>query len=186
MADGSDPSAWEHVVSDYDPSRPLPVEQKSYDDLYSAPRRFDLATMLVVTTAFAILFAGMKALDFPVEPFVYFAGLVTTVGIAQSLTYRHYSPRMVSIVVGILYYQLFGIFLFLAADRALPDIFVVITGLMCSAILGPIQGYIAGVLVGGTFLAAEVLREVLQAVRFVNLGRSQDRENASDESPWEN
>ncbi len=39
--------------------------RSSRSKVYSTPRRFDLATMFVVTSAYALLFAAMAALQFP-------------------------------------------------------------------------------------------------------------------------
>src|SRR3972149_9367743 len=39
--------------------------RSSRPKVYSTPRRFDLATMFAVTSAYALLFAAMAALQFP-------------------------------------------------------------------------------------------------------------------------
>ncbi len=51
--------------------------------LYAVPRRFDIATMLVVSLAYSILFTGLRLLDAPWQVFAYFGLLTVVVGVAQ-------------------------------------------------------------------------------------------------------
>ena len=132
--------------------------QDRYSELYSAPRRFDLATMLVVTTAFALLFTGMTLLDFNFWVFVYFACLIVVVGVSQSLFVPRFNPRRVSFVAGFSY-QLALMFLCSLYTLVLANKFSgqwvrIVEGFSGPffglLLLSPGLGYLSGVLVAGT------------------------------------
>src|SRR3954466_847966 len=81
----------------------LLFDPSNTSQLYSAPRRFDLATIFVVTAAYSILFGAISALSYkdmgpPVQVAV--GILVTFVGIAQAYFKDTANPRGVSIVAG--------------------------------------------------------------------------------------
>ena len=71
--------------------------------IYSAPRRFDLATIMVVTLAYALLLAGLRLLRMPPSGVLHVAGCITCVGIGQALLFRGKRPRLSSILVGVAY-----------------------------------------------------------------------------------
>ena len=56
--------------------------------VYSAPRRFDLATIFVVTTAYCLLFALLSATTWPGVVSLVIAGFITLVGIGQARPLR--------------------------------------------------------------------------------------------------
>jgi hypothetical protein len=126
--------------------------------IYSAPRRFDLATIFVVTSAYAALFAGMTALNFPPIASGAVAGFVTLVGLAQALLFRGRQPRLASVLVGTAIYSLAALAIWLASgQRRYPTALVLLAGTY-SIIGGAILGYLSGALIGGVFLIADVLR----------------------------
>lgn len=125
--------------------------------LYSAPRRFDLATIFVVTGAYSVLLGVMSILNFVPAAKIIIGLLLAFVAVVQSVYHERANPRGVSVVAGSIGYALISFVLWLIGPRWFPDSFlfvVVINGLIGGAILG----YIAGVLVGGMFLAADMLR----------------------------
>jgi hypothetical protein len=139
-------------------------------DLYSAPRRFDLATIFVVTAAYSLLFGGLSGLDnafnFGPLPLIVLGSLIAIVGLAQALCHGVLNPRGVSIVAGAAAYSLFSLVLFVADPRLFlysPFVALVINGFVGGAVLG----YMAGVLVGGVFLAADALRGKFDRIRRV-------------------
>jgi putative addiction module component (TIGR02574 family) len=126
--------------------------------LYSAPRRFDLFTIMIVTAAYAVLLSGMNALRFPPIVSFFVAAFITMVGIGQAALFGGRQPRLASAVSGAVAYFLCWLFFALMNPRW--DIaFMIIPGLLLSAIAGSPLGYLAGVLVGGVFLVADVLRQ---------------------------
>jgi hypothetical protein len=126
--------------------------------LYSAPRRFDLATIFVVTAAFSLLLGGLTLLGaWPIVK-VAIAGLVAIIAASQAIFLKTANPRGVSILTGAAAYTMFSWVIWLAVPRAFFwDSFffvVVINGI----IGGAIMGYLMGTLIGGVFLIADVLR----------------------------
>ena len=130
--------------------------------IYSAPRRFDLATIFVVTSAFAILFGLMRALQgvlqFPPTASLYVAGFITLVAIGQAALFGGLRPRRASMLVGVTIFVVIfgGTWLFSA--RMMPGPWI-LTIVVQAVIYGVIFGYIAGVLVGGVFLVADYARQ---------------------------
>ena len=185
-----DPAAWQHVVSDYDPLRAAPPSA-SHGDLYSVPRRFDLSSMLVATTAYALLFTCMTVLNFRFWTFVYFAVMLAFVAVAQSVWADRYHPRRVSQLAGVAY-QLSVIAILIALQRFFPQVQLsgersfdrqMLLSMMCVVLLvSPILGYLSGVLVAGTFLVADALRGLLGVV---HLHRQQEADRAAINSPWD-
>lgn len=72
--------------------------------IYSAPRRFDLFTVMIVTAAYALLLGGMSALRFPPVVSGYVAGFITLVGIGQAVLFGGRWPRFASVVSGMAAY----------------------------------------------------------------------------------
>jgi hypothetical protein len=139
-------------------------------DLYSAPRRFDLATIFVVTAAYSIILGGMSALDSQPITKIFVVGLVTLVAAGQALFHDRANPRGVSVIIGAAASTLFSWILWLS-DPGESLIFVTIIGFVFGAILG----YIAGVVVGGMFLVADLLRR-----RYLASEANADVESAPD------
>lgn len=125
--------------------------------VYSAPRRFDLATIFVVTSAYAILFGGFSALGaWPIVS-VAIGGFVTLVGIGQAVLFRGEKPRSASSLVGVILLVITFIGIWIAIPRLYPTwVLLTMTGIAVGG--GFILGYCAGALVGGVFLAADLLR----------------------------
>jgi ABC-type proline/glycine betaine transport system permease subunit len=72
--------------------------------VYSVPRRYDLTTMFVVSTAFALLFAGMRILEWPKEAALTTGLFITLVGLGQAMLFGGKSPRLASVVVGVVFF----------------------------------------------------------------------------------
>jgi hypothetical protein len=132
--------------------------------LYAAPRRFDLATIFVVTAAYSLLFGALTALDavfhFGPLPLVILGLVLAVVGITQAFCHGMANPRGASVVAGggafVLFYLLAVVFL--------PELFSswFTSEIVIGLFFAPVCGYIAGVLVGGVFLIADKLRDRLQ------------------------
>jgi hypothetical protein len=120
--------------------------------VFSAPRRYDLATLFVVTGAYALLFGIMRWADWEPTVFVLVAGFITCVGAAQALLFGGKSPRAASLCVGFAA----GLVVLVFAVVRWPV--EVVPGLCCPLIAIVVFGYMAGVLVGGVFLIAHGIR----------------------------
>jgi hypothetical protein len=126
--------------------------------IYSVPRRFDLATIFVVTLAYSLLFGAMKAISFPPIISAIVAGFLSMVGTAQAFLFGGKQPRTASIIAGTLIYTLSIAATWIATGPR----FYSTPGLLISASFtiagGAMLGYLAGVSVGGVFLVADKLR----------------------------
>ena len=173
------PTIWDRL---FDPA--------STSELYSAPRRFDLATIFVVTAAYSILFGAMSAFSDYFSPVFQAAVgiLVTVVAVTQALYKDVANPRGVSIVTGAIAQTVILIVIGMAAPRYFlePMLLVIMIG---GPIGGAITGYLAGVLVGGVFLVADELRKWhARRLQQRNSGEAATNStgNTGSESPWEN
>jgi hypothetical protein len=80
------------------------------------------------------------------------------------LLYGGRKPRAASIVTGSVTYVVIAIAYWIYEDRMRSDEYIIIVLLM-SLVFGGVAGYIAGVLVGGVFLVADVIREVWKGAK---------------------
>jgi putative addiction module component (TIGR02574 family) len=126
--------------------------------LYSAPRRFDLATIFVVTLAYSLLFAFMSAMQFPPGASLVVGGFITLVGAGQALLFGGNRPRTASIMTGagLALVASVAFWVFVAPDFMRQQYFALMT--LSYVFHGAILGYVAGVMVGGVFLVADAVR----------------------------
>jgi uncharacterized membrane protein len=126
--------------------------------LYSAPRRFDLATILVVTLAYAVLFGALRLLHADHIVVLMIAGLISCVGVGQALLFQGKRPRLASLLIGVV----------VSCCVCVIDIVVlgdwpfIVVALVSSAVSGLIFGYLAGVAVGSVFLVSDLTRRLIQ------------------------
>lgn len=124
---------------------------------YAVPRRFGTGTLLLATTLFAIMFAGLQwARARPAELF-FFTAFVATVSMAQMIF--EYSPRWASIAAGGIYLPLSVVVIPLARGRPIwrgqgsLDLFT-------WAVIGLFIGYLGGAIVAGVFLLCDYLAKL--------------------------
>ena len=131
--------------------------------LHSVPRRFDLATVLVIVLAYAILFGVLRLMRLRPIAIGELAGFVTCVGIGQALFFRGRKPRVSSVIVGTVCLPAIYLFEALTGDASLFEFhyFVVLIWLSI-AVAGAISGYLAGVAIGLVFLVAHVTRKPIR------------------------
>jgi hypothetical protein len=153
--------------------------------LYSAPRRFDLATIFVVTAAYSLLFGAMTALRRDPITEVIVGLLITFIGVSQGLYQQSANPRGVSVVAGAIALSvMLGVVKLFSSAVFVEPFFIVVV--LYGIIGGVICGYLAGVLVGGVFLIADVVRK-WYALRFgqAREAKADDSNSpAKEESPW--
>ncbi len=134
-------------------------QQPEHRKLYSAPRRYDLATVFVATTAFALLYASLDALEAaPIVVFV-FSTLLALVAFAQAFLFRGKRARLASFVTGMVFSSIVAAVLVLNEKDSEPE--YVVPAMLFSVFPGLFGGYIAGVSVGAIFMVAEFLRKLL-------------------------
>jgi putative addiction module component (TIGR02574 family) len=132
-------------------------EATSRRRVYSAPRRFDLATVFVVTTAYSLLLAALSAFQLPAGAIAMVTGFITLVGVGQAFLFHGQRPRLASILMGLLCYTAPSLATWFIGNRMMPPGFVMMM-LGNGIVGGAVLGYLAGVLVGGVFLVADVVR----------------------------
>jgi putative addiction module component (TIGR02574 family) len=135
--------------------------RSSGNQVFAAPRRFDLSTIFVVTVAFALLFAGMRVLPIPPFVSVIVGGYFALIGLGQAFLFRGNRPRTASMLVGTLYYGLGALIIWqLSGPRARPTFDILISGVFV-LIFGAILGFVAGALVGSVFMIADFMRNMM-------------------------
>jgi hypothetical protein len=132
--------------------------------IYSAPRRFDLATIFVVTVAFSLLFGAMSVLQFPPGASIAVGGFVMLVGVSQALLFGGTQPRTASLIVGAAIFSLAILsYWLITGARAFPtDLFLISGAFAITG--GAILGYLSGTLIGGVFLLADYVRSSARAL----------------------
>ena len=134
--------------------------QKTSSDrisVYGVPRRYDLVSLLVISVAFAALFSLLRSLDASSVVIAVVLSFIVVVGLAQAILFDGRSPRLASLVAGmVLGPALIGLE---AYSRGLmltiEDVFLY--SIFCSPV-----GYITGAVVGGVFLVSERLRTFIR------------------------
>jgi hypothetical protein len=159
--DVKSPSDVERALSDPTPP-PTIIWQALFDptktsELYSAPKRFDLATIFVMTAAYSLVL-GFMALFQEFGPVVKAAVVIfiTIVGVCQAFYQNTANPRGVSVVAGAIAQTVMLIILGPSHRWFYAPVFVVIV--IYGIVGGAIFGYLAGTIVGGVFLVADKLR----------------------------
>jgi len=137
--------------------------ESTHPEVYSAPRRFDIFTLLVVTFAYAFLFMLTSELgtidkNLPVWISTSIGLFLAYVAVAQLFLFKGQSPRLASMVAGITAVAcwLLMFVVRLSDPMVAPDDLA--WGALCSCIMGVPIGYLAGATVGGVFLVSDVLR----------------------------
>lgn len=124
--------------------------------IYSAPRRFDLTTVFVATTAFAVLYAALLALNAPLIVVGIICAMLTLVALGQAVLFRSRYPRLASSLVGSIFSAITAGTLAAVSGNA-P---AVVPLAIVNAFAGIFYGYFAGVLVGSVFMTAEAIRKL--------------------------
>jgi hypothetical protein len=127
--------------------------------VYHATRRFDLATIFVAMAVYSVLLAGMSLVpEFGSATKIYFGLFIVVIGVGQALLEPYTDPRRASVIVGAGFHTVCSIIYWIAFnDRWLPGSVLVVV-VLNGFIGGAIMGYLAGALVGGVYLLADMLR----------------------------
>ena len=112
--------------------------------VYSAPRRFDLATIFVVTIAYSLLFGAMKALSFPPAASALVAGFISLIGAGQAFLFRGEQPRTASLVVDAIIYTAAMLLVWIITGPRLYSTSMMLIMLGYTIVGGALLGYLAG------------------------------------------
>ena len=128
----------------------------------SVPRRFGVGVLMILMTAFAVLFAGMQTFHARPEVFVIVAVLFTAVTLGQILLFQGKKPRQASLLVGAAIFplEIFGLMLWTSRDTrdSLEFAIVFSLGVLIISIPGgTLFGYLAGCVMAGIFFVQEKL-----------------------------
>jgi hypothetical protein len=132
----------------------LPKKSK----IYSAPRRFDLATLFVVTILYSLLFGILTAIEVHPGWIIGIATFLSAIGVAQAALFQGKKPRLASMIAGgIVLPTMMGVLILIYEPDYDP--WVASIQLIFTAGSGLAMGYLCGTLVGGVFMFAEMLRK---------------------------
>lgn len=150
--------------------------------VYSAPKRFDVSTLMVVTVAYAFLFmlistvAGMNN-SASVWASAIIGLFLAYIAIAQIVLFKGDDPRFASVVAGAAAFALtvFAVSAFGIDNNGIWN--SIATAFLAGVFFGAPVGYFAGATVGGVFLISDMLRRHV-------LSRKYRREPKDDEDCW--
>lgn len=125
-------------------------------DQVGMPRRFGIATLMIITAAFALVCGVLKTLGAP--PFAYLGvlGFVAWIAACQAVLFKGQEPRGASIVGGAVFGALValgGVGWQLLRGEFVPAILteLILDG-VCGALFGGIWGYAVGCVFAAIFL----------------------------------
>jgi hypothetical protein len=133
---------------------------------YSAPRRFGLGTLFLITLAFALLVTGMRLLGVHGAVTLAAIGFLALVGGMQMALDR--APRQASMIAGALVVPATVLVLWVAGERVLLagpgflPLLELVFALACWSVAGGALGYLAGIMVGSAFMMADWFRFATQ------------------------
>ncbi len=118
------------------------------------PCRFDIGTMMILATVFAVLFGILIMLNVPTSSFVYIAIFIAGVAISQMLLFKGKDPRAASIIAGSVIFYLVMVYVCLTNDsREFPrEITFSFSGILPLLVIGGFLGYLVGGLFAGGFM----------------------------------
>ena len=133
------------------------IELKDRVSVYGVPRRFDLATLLVISLAFAGLFALLHLFGAPSVVTAVVLTFIVVVGLAQAVLFGGRAPRRSSLIAG----MLLGPALIGSEAYFRQYTFTVEDVLIASIVYVPF-GYMSGAVIGGVFRVSDRLRALIR------------------------
>jgi putative addiction module component (TIGR02574 family) len=135
-----------------------PESEGEQPGLYAATRRFDLATIFIAMAVYSVLLAGMSVLQFHPSAKIYLGVFVVVVAIGQAFLEPFVDARRASIFVGAGFHTLCSLIFWITLTGGPPVFSFILIVLINGLIGGATMGYMAGALVGGVYLIADVIR----------------------------
>ncbi|MFO0905564.1 MAG: hypothetical protein U0939_21315 [Pirellulales bacterium] len=130
--------------------------------VYSVPRRFNILSIMVLTTLFAVGFAALRYCNAPLPVYLY-VGVQATITLGVQMFWPN-APRTSSVISGalLLPLTLIGAFLIEVDGRRPPHPLVVLCPLPFVVGGGMFVGYVMGVFAAGVFLIVDKLEVLLR------------------------
>ena len=126
-------------------------------DVASVPRRFGVGVLLILMTAFAVLFSAMRTVGARPEIFILVSGLFLGVTLGQILLFQGKKPREASLWAGGVIFPLEVLVLCLCEASSTGDSAEFgMSMVCCAAVFGALLGYLAGCLMASVFLMQEL------------------------------
>ena len=119
------------------------------------PRRFSIGTMMILVTAFAVLFAVLKTFSAPPAAFIVITIFVGGIAACQSLLFKGKKPRLASVIGGSVMYGVGMIVATIASSHHEGidyEMELVYYGALWTLAIGGPLGYIVGCFVASIFL----------------------------------
>jgi|GEM_PF-1479162 len=140
-------------------------ETEPEEELYSVPRRYDLASMFAISVAYAFLFSFMRILGSP-PSLICLAGIFcAVVGAAQALMFGGKFPREASAIAGGVAGVIGSIAFPIIEGYGVAE---AVMSAICGVVWCPAVGYLIGAMIGGIWLTADYLRQWSEAKRLAN------------------
>ena len=128
-------------------------------DAASVPRRFGVGVLMILMTAFSVLFAAMRSFDARPEIFFIVSMLFLGVTLGQILLFQGKKPRQASLLAGGVVFPLEILALCLYYEPSNPSGGDFIPQMLCcSAVAALPLGYLAGCVMAGVFFVQERFR----------------------------
>jgi hypothetical protein len=135
-------------------------------------RRFTLATLVVATVFFAILFGLLKQFHVHWAAALVICLFLAVVGIAQMVVRDAETARLASVVVGsAVFLATYGVIFLMQGNASAADLLDPSTCVGC-VMMGGLAGYTAGILMAGIFLVSNKVQHVLRRRSSTGSGES--------------
>ncbi|MEM6691219.1 MAG: hypothetical protein AAF664_17470 [Planctomycetota bacterium] len=133
---------------------------RSIPSVFSAPRKLDLASAVVVTAAYAAVFALLRALGAPAQFGLFVIASLTTIALAQAALFQGKRPRLASAFAGTLSLAVTTMLLLPSGPNQFSS--DALANIVISIVFwGSLWGYFAGIAIGSLFMLSHKLRSVL-------------------------
>jgi hypothetical protein len=120
------------------------------------PRRFGIATLMILTAVFALLFGVLKMLAMPPEGFACITFFVVAIAVSQAVLFKGKDSRGASIYSGVVVFYLIMLVVYLTGDTNtrydVRDMVFSIRGALVTLVIGGILGYVVGTFIAAIFL----------------------------------
>ena len=125
---------------------------------YRVPERFGIASILTLTTTFAILFGALRYFDAPPSVYIFLGAMALSIWVVQMIFGS--VPRGASAITGGLIMPIWVVMTIQSSPlRTHEPVGLLLLLLFFTVALGALLGYCTGALAAGVFLLLDVVEE---------------------------
>jgi hypothetical protein len=128
------------------------------------PRRFGIATILILMAVFAVLFGVLRMLDVPPAVFIGISVFVGGVAACQAILFKGKDPRAASMIAGAVIFYVIMLIVCLTNDFGprdfTRDMTLSFRGTLITLVIGGFLGYLVGGLMAAVFLVRKEPEDV--------------------------